>query len=81
MTKKIRYKLDDQNCVLDKLYTLKTLARSETSQVIFRSGCNCRYLSQRRNKEGRLFTAEIIVVDDGSKDATARSDAETPIAM
>lgn len=31
-----------------------------------------RYLSQRRNKEGRLFTSEIIVVDDGSKDATAR---------
>lgn len=81
MRREIRYKLDGQNCITDKLYALKTVALSDISQMIFRSGCNCRYLSQRRNKEGRLFTAEIIVVDDGSKDATARSDAETPIAM
>eukprot|EP00877_Chromochloris_zofingiensis_P010328 jgi/Chrzof1/5549/Cz16g07060.t1 len=30
------------------------------------------YLQQRRNKQGPAFTYEIIIVDDGSKDATAK---------
>lgn len=32
----------------------------------------CSYLQQRRNKQGPAFTYEIIIVDDGSKDATAK---------
>lgn len=37
-----------------------------------RSSFPCRYLQRRRDVQGPQFTYEIIVVDDGSKDGTAR---------
>ena len=32
----------------------------------------CRYLQRRRDRQGPSFTFEVIIVDDGSRDATAR---------
>ena len=36
----------------------------------------CRYLQRRRDKKGPTFTYEVIVVDDGSTDATVRTAME-----
>jgi cellulose synthase/poly-beta-1,6-N-acetylglucosamine synthase-like glycosyltransferase len=33
---------------------------------------SCSYLQRRRNRAGPAFTYEVIIVDDGSKDNTAR---------
>lgn len=32
----------------------------------------CRYLRRRRDQKGSAFTYEVIIVDDGSRDATVR---------